>query len=282
MSEPEFNPLEFIEGHSLDLPPVEIGGISSREMFALNSLAMAGSLSVDGLGALQHEAQRDSVTGLYNKRTFLRKANELFEQTDQTDEEVHYGILFIDLGNFSEVNNRLEGGHKKGDEVLRETAGLLAAKTRSEIGYEDIQTRGDRHDEDPGRVGGDEFALLVRLVGREEKKTELEPLERLQRVRHRLLEEYLEPYLATRPELQSVNFTFTIGIALRRPEESIEEVLERADDDMYLRKSEELRELTPEEEADFHIAAEALERAGISAREFGKRVDVRRRQRGAG
>lgn len=86
-------------------------------------------------------AQRDLLTGLYNKGTTEVLCKEFLAK-----ENAAGAILIVDLDNFKHVNDTL--GHQEGDHVLRESA--LALK--SAFGKRDIL----------GRVGGDEFLILTR------------------------------------------------------------------------------------------------------------------------
>ncbi|MEG0770171.1 MAG: diguanylate cyclase [Ruthenibacterium sp.] len=93
--------------------------------------------------ALQEKAERDLLTGLYNKVT-----TELLIQnaTSFTAEQAIGGaFLLIDVDDFKHVNDTL--GHASGDEALAKVAGGLLALLRT----------GDV----VGRIGGDEFAAYL-------------------------------------------------------------------------------------------------------------------------
>ncbi len=103
------------------------------------------------------------------------------------------GVMVIDIDHFKPFNDRF--GHDMGDRLLVQTARFLQREVRVE---------------DPViRTGGDEFAVL--LPGLDEAGTR-EVAERLQR---------------TGPDGAPV--TFTLGWAVRRPPESVEEAMRRAD-----------------------------------------------------
>ncbi|MBB2948945.1 diguanylate cyclase (GGDEF)-like protein [Actinoplanes lutulentus] len=82
------------------------------------------------------EARHDSLTGLPTRVLFLEKLREAGTAS----------VLFIDLDRFKAVNDSL--GHRAGDDLL----GLVAARIRSCIDDGDV----------PARIGGDEFAVLLR------------------------------------------------------------------------------------------------------------------------
>src|SRR5581483_4664607 len=99
---------------------------------------------------LDREAQlsrSDWVTELGNARGFSeRVALELGRMTDCRSS---LALLFLDLDNFKRVNDT--HGHAAGDQLLREVGRLLRGSVRP--------------GEAIGRVGGDEFAVLLVDVG---------------------------------------------------------------------------------------------------------------------
>lgn len=93
--------------------------------------------------ALQYKAERDLLTGLYNKSTTETLISK--KLTDHKDTSTS-GILFvIDIDNFKTINDRL--GHLYGDAVLSE----LSESLRKIFRDCDIV----------GRIGGDEFLVFV-------------------------------------------------------------------------------------------------------------------------
>lgn len=97
---------------------------------------------------LREEAERDLLTGLYNKATTERLIRETL---DREKTEYRMGaLLLLDLDNFKQINDSL--GHAFGDAVLAETARDL----RRLCGEGDV----------PGRIGGDEFVLFLWDIAR--------------------------------------------------------------------------------------------------------------------
>ena len=93
----------------------------------------------------QQQAAVDALTGLASFRVLRdRLANEV-ARCHRSGE--HFAVLFLDLDNFKQVNDRF--GHEAGNAVLRETAHRCGAHIRST----DLA----------GRYGGDEFVVV--LVG---------------------------------------------------------------------------------------------------------------------
>ncbi|MDR5863918.1 EAL domain-containing protein [Halomonas campisalis] len=92
---------------------------------------------------LQHEANHDPLTGLYNRRAFERSVAEVLRQA-RTEESVH-ALCFVDLDQFKVVNDT--AGHVAGDQFLRQIADTLHRQLRE----------GDLL----ARLGGDEFAIIL-------------------------------------------------------------------------------------------------------------------------
>lgn len=95
--------------------------------------------------ALQEQAERDSLTKLFNAHTVRRLTEEYFSSSA---EGVNCALLIIDLDNFKQINDRY--GHMFGDAVLTQAAQIIRKLFRSQ----DIV----------GRIGGDEFLVLMKDV----------------------------------------------------------------------------------------------------------------------
>jgi diguanylate cyclase (GGDEF)-like protein/PAS domain S-box-containing protein len=94
---------------------------------------------------MTYQASHDALTGLANRREFERRLQEAMESAQAGD--VAHALCYLDLDRFKVVNDTC--GHTAGDNMLREVASLIKEAVR------DSDT--------VGRIGGDEFALL--LVG---------------------------------------------------------------------------------------------------------------------
>ncbi len=94
---------------------------------------------------MTYQASHDALTGLVNRREFERRLQEAMDSA-QTGNVAH-ALCYLDLDRFKAVNDTC--GHTAGDNMLREVASLIKEAVR------DSDT--------VGRIGGDEFALL--LVG---------------------------------------------------------------------------------------------------------------------
>lgn len=90
-----------------------------------------------------HRADHDALTGLANRAFFERVLNVVCSQPKET-----HALIFIDLDGFKKVNDTL--GHAFGDFLLMSVAEKLKAVFREE--------------DMVGRLGGDEFCILLQNV----------------------------------------------------------------------------------------------------------------------
>lgn len=96
---------------------------------------------------LSHRAQYDGLTGLPNRALLYESLEAEIERAARGGGLL--GVLYIDLDGFKKINDTY--GHDAGDAVLREAAGRMTQAVR----------RGDI----VGRIGGDEFVVLLPLLG---------------------------------------------------------------------------------------------------------------------
>jgi diguanylate cyclase (GGDEF)-like protein/PAS domain S-box-containing protein len=126
----------------LSVSPLRAEGTDSAGLV----LVMHDTSEVRGLTRqMSYQASHDALTGLVNRREFERRLQEAMDSA-QAGDLVH-ALCYLDLDRFKVVNDTC--GHTAGDNMLREVASLLKEAVR------DSDT--------VGRIGGDEFALL--LVG---------------------------------------------------------------------------------------------------------------------
>ncbi|MBR9829840.1 MAG: EAL domain-containing protein [Oceanospirillales bacterium] len=88
-------------------------------------------------------AYHDTLTGLYNRTEFMRMVNDALCRGERYAES--FGLLFIDLDLFKEVNDRF--GHAAGDRLLCQVAERLRHSLRET--------------DHAFRLGGDEFTVLL-------------------------------------------------------------------------------------------------------------------------
>ena len=99
---------------------------------------------------LSFRAQYDGLTGLPNRALLYERLEAEIALASRSGSLL--GILYVDLDGFKETNDVF--GHGAGDAVLQEVARRMIHSVR----------RGDT----VGRIGGDEFVVLLPLLGRRE------------------------------------------------------------------------------------------------------------------
>ena len=153
-------------------------------------------------------AGRDKLTGTLDRSAFLHRLRLACAAREEgTGEE--FTLLFIDLDRFKAVNDR--HGHAAGDALLSTLGRRLLACVRPT----DVV----------GRVGGDEFGVLLRGTGRE---AEVVPV--VHRIQRTLAA------AATAGAVQ-IHPSASIGIALSSECEAPEDLLASADRAMYRAKA---------------------------------------------
>jgi diguanylate cyclase (GGDEF)-like protein len=115
--------------------------LAAHTIVSLHRAALSDDLRRE-VRAREHEARHDNLTGLLNRREFVRLMDD--------DPRRSAGVLMVvDLDDFHEVNSGL--GHEAGDRVLLEVGRRLTAATGGPV----------------ARLGGDEFvAFLPDTTGR--------------------------------------------------------------------------------------------------------------------
>lgn len=167
--------------------------IASMEV--LGSQTATNLLVARTVAQLQDRARRDPLTGLGHGATF----REELQAALATGRAL--GVMLIDVDDFKSVNDRL--GHLEGDRLLERLSATLSGALRA--------------DDRLYRIGGDEFAVLLRVSVPEEAEE----------VAGRVIE-------AVRDREPS---TISVGIAMARRDEDPDDVIARADEAMYAAKA---------------------------------------------
>ncbi len=110
---------------------------------------------------LKSMAYGDSLTGLPNRRATVMRFDEMASAARRGGKP--FALMLFDIDFFKRVNDTY--GHQAGDEVLRHVASVLTAAKRQE----DLL----------GRVGGEEFVLLLADTGMEGARTIAERMREL-------------------------------------------------------------------------------------------------------
>jgi diguanylate cyclase (GGDEF)-like protein/PAS domain S-box-containing protein len=148
-------------------------------------------------------AATDDLTGLANRRHFYKSLEKAVSLTRRHGSPV--AVVSFDLDGLKRVND--EAGHAAGDQALTGFAAHLGNLCRAE----DL----------PGRLGGDEFCVLLPGIDRNGAQA------------------FAERVLAAVREsagLRQGSVTVSAGVAAWKPDEAADDLLRRADDALYAAK----------------------------------------------
>lgn len=162
-------------------------------------------LSRDIFKDLETRSESDPLTGLLNRRGFEKYAKQLLEASTRTSAS----LAVIDLDHFKSVNDT--HGHAAGDDVIRTIADLLKRRISDQA--------------IAARLGGEEFVVLTSGTSLIDGKAQAEAIKQT----------FGE--LIFKFENTQARCTASIGIAQHRTGETIYGLLSRADEALYLAKS---------------------------------------------
>lgn len=184
--------LLFLSASTLVMPVMTLGGV-----MMVHDAMMQKS---------EYAANRDFLTGAWSRRAFFEHAQHELARARRLGSNI--ALLLIDVDHFKQVNDRF--GHATGDRVLIDIVRKSEALLRN-IDY-------------LGRIGGEEFAVLLSNADRE---AALAVAERLRQT------------LQAAPQADGADnaYTVSIGVAILRESESFESLMQRADAALYRSKA---------------------------------------------
>lgn len=152
----------------------------------------------------EEQAQRDELTGLMNRRAFLKSAQYLVSLHNRT--QLPLVFIFADLDGFKKINDSL--GHAVGDQVLKI--------------FGEISAQNFRKSDIAARYGGDEFVFILADSS----------LENAQTVIHRLEEQFLE-WATT----LNIHVGISYGIReVKNEKAELDKIMKDVDDALYAEK----------------------------------------------
>jgi len=162
---------------------------------------------------IEHLAYHDQLTGLPNRKMIEKS---LIQELSRSQRHKRFGALFfIDLDNFKRINDSL--GHHVGDQLLQKVSARISKYIREEDSI--------------GRLGGDEFILLIPELSDDEAVAR----EHATETAYKLLSLLSIPINV---DQHILNIGGSIGIALFPGDgDEPDEVMRHADTAMYLAKN---------------------------------------------
>lgn len=157
------------------------------------------------------EQETDPLTKIPNRRAFERKIKQLQEELDKNSRSLnqHPTILFFDIDHFKNINDTY--GHKKGDDVLRQTAQKIQKLLRMEDG------------DFIARYGGEEFVVIL-------PNWQNESIQEASKIGDRLRKSI------TSQEIDGISVSVSVGVAPYQPGTSLLQQCGIADAAMFLAK----------------------------------------------
>lgn len=154
---------------------------------------------------LRNMISLDPLTQVPNRRKFLYQVTET-EKTLHYNEELYF--MFVDVDSFKTINDKY--GHIEGDRVLEEISHIIRKFCK-------------KHDCYCGRFGGDEFAIVQKISKRKQFNSPEEIYDLIK-----------DKGIKTQDDTP---VTVSIGYAKFVPDDSINDLVSRADENMYKVKS---------------------------------------------
>jgi diguanylate cyclase (GGDEF)-like protein len=156
---------------------------------------------------LNTQLMRDTLTGILSRRFILEALNKQLAQLARQPQR-QISIALLDLDHFKQVNDSF--GHLVGDKVLYQFCRVVSSRVREQDYF--------------GRFGGEEFLLILTETPANEAFSVLN------RIR-----EATQQQIFTH-DGQHIPLTVSIGYTTARPDEKVDDLIERADNALYQAK----------------------------------------------
>jgi diguanylate cyclase (GGDEF)-like protein len=186
-------------------------------------------------------AERDGLTGLYNRRRYDKDVERLWRQSRRDQSQLT--LLLVDIDHFKAFNDLY--GHQAGDDALKRVADVIAGCAQRPLDF-------------AARFGGEEFAVVLygpaQDFGREIPETLRRNVENLN-IPH--AESTTGPWL-----------TVSVGVAIVSPgnERSLAGAIQLADEALYQAKEEGRNRVVVKESKNAHIQTGRFRAARTQAR----------------
>ncbi|WP_149710593.1 diguanylate cyclase [Campylobacter concisus] len=162
--------------------------------------------AMENINKIANFANRDFLTGVYNRRFFYSDVEEYVQVAEETNEP--YAFAMIDVDYFKKINDKY--GHDGGDRVLKSIAKILNDNTKGS----DIVAR----------FGGEEFCVVLKKINKEEA------VKFFVNLRAKVAENEVTI------KKEKVKVTISIGVSFGNGHCEIDDMLEACDSALYTAK----------------------------------------------
>ena len=161
---------------------------------------------MENINKIANFANRDFLTGVYNRRFFYSDVEEYVQVAEEANEP--YAFAMIDVDYFKKINDKY--GHDGGDKVLKSIAKILNDNTKGS----DIVAR----------FGGEEFCVVLKKINKEEA------VKFFVNLRAKVAENEVTI------KKEKVKVTISIGVSFGNGHCEIDDMLEACDSALYTAK----------------------------------------------
>jgi diguanylate cyclase (GGDEF)-like protein len=163
--------------------------------------------ALENIQIVTNHANRDYLTGLYNRRYFFDTMSQYEEEVKESGEQ--FAVAMIDIDHFKKINDTY--GHDVGDKVIIALSEILRTTTS--------------HRDVVARFGGEEFCVVIKGVNRDSA------FEVFERIRSEI-----EKFSFDVDKETYIKFTVSIGLVMSS-DEPLEELINQADMMLYNAKN---------------------------------------------
>ena len=163
--------------------------------------------ALENIQVVTNHANRDYLTGLYNRRFFFETMAQYQDEMGETGEK--FAVAMIDIDHFKKINDKY--GHDVGDKIIIALSEIL----RTSTSHRDIVAR----------FGGEEFCMVLKNINRDSA------LDIFERIRQEV-----DSFSFTIDNTQFIKFTISIG-AVMHSEADLEETIHNSDMMLYKAKN---------------------------------------------
>ena len=163
--------------------------------------------ALENIQIVTNHANRDYLTGLYNRRYFFEAMAQYEVEAAEKGEQ--FAVAMLDIDHFKKINDTY--GHDVGDKVIVSLSEILRTSTN--------------HRDIVARFGGEEFCIVLKNINR------YSAVDILERIRSEI-----ENFSFAIENDNYIKFTISIG-AVMHNDENIEESINQADMMLYKAKN---------------------------------------------